>query len=140
MRDAIWQFKSPPAPKPPGHDATDNLIFGGGIEFSFGGASVNADADDDGVPDRRDNCPGTPTGARVDEHGCPIDSDHDGVADGLDQCPDTPTGATVDARGCPSDADNDKVPNGIDQCPDTPVGAIVDERGCPKDSDNDNQH
>jgi outer membrane protein OmpA-like peptidoglycan-associated protein len=137
VRDAIWQFKVPPAPTPPGTDGTDNLLFTGGIEFSLGGSSVKADADNDGVPDRKDNCPDTPVGARVDEHGCPIDSDHDGVPDGLDQCADTPAGAQVDARGCPMDSDNDKVWNGIDQCPDTPAGAVVDERGCPKDSDGD---
>lgn len=28
------------------------------------------DSDDDGVPDDADNCPGTPEGAEVDEHGC----------------------------------------------------------------------
>jgi len=137
VRDAIWQFKSPPAPVPPGTDATDNLLFSGGIEFALGGTSVKADADGDGVPDRKDQCPDTPAGAHVDEHGCPTDSDHDGVADGIDQCPDTPAGAKVDSRGCPTDSDNDKVWDGIDQCPDTPAGAIVDERGCPKDSDGD---
>ncbi len=137
VRDALWKFKSPPAPVPPGEDGTDNLIFGGGIEFSLGGNSVKADADGDGVPDRKDDCPGTPVGARVDVHGCPTDADHDGVADGIDQCADTPSGATVDSRGCPTDSDNDKVWDGIDQCADTPVGAVVDERGCPKDSDGD---
>jgi len=137
VRDLVWQFDSPPASDPPGSDATDNLLFTGGVEFAIGGTTGVADADGDGVPDRKDKCPDTPAGARVDEHGCPIDSDHDGVADGIDQCPDTPAGATVDARGCPGDEDNDKVWNGIDQCPNTPAGAIVDERGCPKDSDGD---
>src|SRR5438132_9873815 len=137
VRDLVWQFDSPPASNPPGHDATDNLVFTGGIEFTLGGSTGVADADQDQVPDRKDKCPNTPLGARVDANGCPIDSDRDGVPDGLDQCPDTPRGATVDARGCPSDSDNDRVWNGIDQCPDTPIGAIVDERGCPKDSDGD---
>ena len=139
VRDLIWQFDSPPAPNPPGSDATDNLLFTGGVEFSFGGTNVSAsaDADQDQVPDRKDKCPNTPAGARVDANGCPMDGDGDGVYDGLDQCPDTPRGATVDARGCPADDDNDHVWNGIDQCPNTPVGAVVDERGCPKDSDND---
>ncbi len=137
VRDAVWKFDSPPAPVPPGSDATDNLLFTGGIEFSLGGTSVNVDTDHDGVPDRRDRCPGTPEGARVDEHGCPIDSDRDGVPDGIDQCPNTPIGATVDEHGCPSDDDRDGVPNGIDKCPDTPAGAVVDATGCPKDSDGD---
>jgi OOP family OmpA-OmpF porin len=109
------------------------------VEFSFGGTnySASADADQDQVPDRKDKCPNTPVGARVDANGCPMDGDGDGVYDGLDQCPDTPRGATVDARGCPADDDSDHVWNGIDQCPNTPAGAVVDERGCPKDTDND---
>lgn len=135
VRDAIWTFGG--APTPPGEDATDNLLFTGGIELALGGVAGNPDSDGDGVPDRRDRCPDTPAGARVDADGCPSDGDRDGIADGLDQCPDTPTGARVDARGCPSDADNDRVYDGIDQCPDTPANAVVDERGCPRDSDND---
>lgn len=140
VRDLVWQFRSPPASVPPGTDATDNLVFSGGIELTFGGSIVPAgsvDSDHDQVPDKRDRCPNTPLGARVDAFGCPIDGDGDGVPDGLDQCPDTPRGAIVDSRGCPSDDDHDGVLNGIDQCPDTPVGAVVDARGCPKDSDGD---
>ena len=37
-----------------------------------------ADADNDGVPDARDQCPNTPRGARVDAKGCELDSDKDG--------------------------------------------------------------
>ncbi len=44
------------------------------------------DTDRDGVPNYRDLCPGTPTGARVDAKGCPLDSDRDGVPDYLDNC------------------------------------------------------
>ena len=142
------------------------MVFGGGVTFNFGGGPP-ADSDNDGVPDRKDKCPDTPLGARVDENGCPIDSDADAVPDGIDQCPNTPAGcrvdargcpidsdgdgvcdgidacegtprgAKVDARGCPTDSDNDGVPDGIDQCPDTPAGVAVDARGCPADSDND---
>jgi len=95
------------------------------------------DTDGDGVPDRKDRCPDTPMGCKVDEVGCEIDSDGDGVCDGLDRCPDTPKGAIVDKRGCPKDSDGDGVYDGIDQCPDTPKGARVDEKGCPMDSDGD---
>jgi outer membrane protein OmpA-like peptidoglycan-associated protein len=106
------------------------------------GAIVDArgcptDSDHDGVYDGIDRCPGTPPGARVDATGCPTDADHDGVYDGIDQCPDTPAGAHVDAKGCPIDSDRDGVPDGIDQCPNTPVGAVVDATGCPLDSDKD---
>jgi outer membrane protein OmpA-like peptidoglycan-associated protein len=91
----------------------------------------------DGVPDKIDQCPGTPHGARIDANGCPIDSDGDGVADGVDRCDSTPAGAAVDASGCPQDADADGVPDGIDKCAATPAGARVDASGCPADSDND---
>jgi OOP family OmpA-OmpF porin len=89
------------------------------------------------VADRRDECPDTPLGARVDALGCPIDSDGDGVPDGIDQCAATPRGALVDASGCPKDSDGDKVLDGIDTCPGTPAGVQVDAKGCPTDADRD---
>lgn len=63
-----------------------------------------ADSDGDGVTDDIDKCPGTPSGATVDENGCPRDSDGDGVPDYLDKCPNTPAGTKVDANGCPPPA------------------------------------
>ena len=67
------------------------------------------DADQDGVPDSLDTCPGTPLGTTVDASGCPVqsspppvlDSDQDGVPDSLDACPNTALGTAVDASGCP---------------------------------------
>lgn len=109
-------------------------IFGG-ISIGFGGAP--SDADRDGVPDKIDQCPGTPAGARIDGTGCPVDGDGDGVPDGIDRCEGTPTGAIVDATGCPVDADADGVLDGLDKCSATPAGARVDASGCPSDSDND---
>jgi outer membrane protein OmpA-like peptidoglycan-associated protein len=106
-----------------------------GLTWAWGGKAV--DTDSDGVPDRKDRCPGTPAGATVDATGCPHDADGDGAWDGIDPCPDTPKGATVDAKGCPHDADGDGAWDGIDQCPDTPKGATVDAKGCPVDSDSD---
>ena len=116
-------------------DRLHNVVLGGGLTFALGGRQ--RDTDGDGVPDKKDKCPGTPKGAKVDATGCPLDSDGDGVYDGLDQCDNTPKGATVDAKGCPSDSDGDGVVDGIDQCPDTPKGAQVDAKGCPRDSDGD---
>lgn len=89
-----------------------------------------ADTDNDGVPDSRDQCPGTPAGAVVDSGGCELDGDNDGVADGRDQCPATPAGARVDRRGCELDDDKDGVVNSKDLCPGTDTGATVDETGC----------
>lgn len=96
-----------------------------------------SDADGDGVFDGLDTCPDTPKGWPVDGKGCPLDSDADGVADGADKCPNTPRGAKVDAAGCPVDSDRDGVPDGLDRCPDTPAGTKVDANGCPVDSDGD---
>ena len=60
----------------------------------------------------------------------PKDTDGDGVPDNKDQCPNTPTGAQVDSRGCELDSDNDGVVNSKDRCPNTAVGTEVDETGC----------
>ena len=89
-----------------------------------------ADTDGDGVPDSRDQCPGTPAGATVDSTGCEPDADGDGVADVRDACPDTPRGAEVNSRGCELDSDNDGVVNSQDLCPNTAAGAKVDDTGC----------
>jgi OOP family OmpA-OmpF porin len=137
------------------------LQYSSGVTVNFGKAK---DADGDGVPDRKDKCPDTPTGVKVDENGCPVDTDGDGVADYQDKCPDvkgiaslqgcpdadndgvadnddkcpnTPAGVKVDASGCPLDADGDKVPDYLDKCPNTPAGAQVDANGCPLDRDGD---
>jgi len=119
---------------PVGEDITQGFAL---VSFMWGPRIHLKDSDEDGVPDRRDDCPGTPRGAIVDERGCPMDSDGDGVYDGLDRCPDTPRGWPVDEYGCPLDSDGDGVPDGKDACPNTPAGALVDERGCPMDSDGD---
>ncbi|MCW8892157.1 MAG: OmpA family protein [Deltaproteobacteria bacterium] len=95
------------------------------------------DSDDDGVIDKFDQCPNTPTGVTVDSTGCPLDSDKDGVLDYLDKCPNTPLGVSVDNRGCPLDSDSDGVFDYLDRCPDTPSGAPVDKKGCSLDSDGD---
>jgi outer membrane protein OmpA-like peptidoglycan-associated protein len=116
-------------------ESLHNMTLGAGLIFALGGTPRDTDAD--GVPDKKDKCPGTPHGAKVDATGCPIDTDGDGVFDGLDHCEGSPKGATVDATGCPSDADGDGVLNGLDQCPDTPKGATVDAKGCPGDADGD---
>ena len=75
------------------------------------------DTDGDGVPDYLDECPDTPKGVEVDEHGCPPDTDGDGVPDY--DCPDTPKGAPV-GTGMPTDGDG--VPDYLDECPGTPKG------------------
>ncbi len=96
------------------------------------------DADQDGVADNGDKCPGTPAGVMVDATGCAKDSDKDGVIDSADNCPGTASGVAVDNSGCklviaataPKDSDNDGIADLSDQCPDTKAGANVDSRGC----------
>jgi outer membrane protein OmpA-like peptidoglycan-associated protein len=132
-----------------------------GIEFDFG---KKKDSDMDGVTDKKDKCPDTPAGVKVDVDGCPVDTDGDGVADyvddcpevpGLttlkgcpdadgdgvadkdDKCPNTPKGVKVDTKGCPVDTDGDGVADYLDKCPDTPKDVKVDANGCPIDSDGD---
>jgi len=114
-----------------------HLVGSAGLSFFQASGAPSADEDHDGVSDKKDECPGTPAGAKVDKRGCAADDDKDGVINGIDVCPNTPAGATVDARGCPHDSDGDKVFDGIDQCPNTPGGVAVDAKGCPPDSDSD---
>ena len=129
-----------------------------GVEFDFG---KTPDADMDGVSDKKDKCPNTPTGVAVDANGCPIDSDGDGVADYIDDCP-TEAGLTslkgcpdkdkdgvadkddscpdvagvASLKGCP-DSDGDGIADKDDKCPNSPKGVKVDVKGCPIDSDGD---
>ncbi|MEM6514091.1 MAG: OmpA family protein [Pseudomonadota bacterium] len=119
----------------------DDQLVSLGLVIPFGQASrpmpapepmpvEEPDADGDGVPDMRDECPGTAAGVTVDARGCPLDSDGDGVADGEDQCPGTVAGAAVDPMGCELDSDGDGVVDRLDECPDTAEGVRVDIRGC----------
>lgn len=93
-------------------------------------AEAEGDADNDGVVDSKDQCPGTAAGVAVDDKGCALDSDGDGVADSSDQCPDTPAGVKVDANGCELDSDGDGVADSKDECPNTPANAKVNDAGC----------
>src|SRR2546429_23442 len=85
-----------------GADWAGHVVGSVGLSV-FAGGGPAADSDGDGVPDRRDACPDTPSGATVDARGCPPDSAGDGVLEGLDRCANTPPGAHVDASGCPLD-------------------------------------
>jgi OmpA-OmpF porin, OOP family len=129
-----------------------------GLTFNMGNSK---DSDMDGVSDKKDTCPDTPSGVAVDKMGCPLDKDADGVADYLDACPDVAgskmlngcpdedndgvadskdrcpdQAGTVALQGCP-DADKDGVADLDDKCANTKPGTKVDASGCSKDSDND---
>lgn len=133
---AIHAFEKSDDAKPAAPDLGDAFLHPGllvGLSIPFGGS----DTDRDGVRDRNDKCPDTPTGAMVDLRGCGLDGDGDGVFDGLDRCADTPAGWPVDTSGCPTDKDGDGVADGADRCPGTAEGAKVDAQGCAVDSDGD---
>lgn len=134
-RDMIYSWSDDDQDLGASDESQHSLAFTGGLQFSIGGK--NADADLDGVTDKKDECPNTPAGARVDLRGCPLDADGDKVADGLDKCDNTPLGATVNAEGCPSDADGDGVYDGIDTCADSQKGCTIDAKGCTSDADKD---
>lgn len=127
------------------HTVSDSNIAGGSdftqlkavAGWTWGIGAKPKDTDGDGVYDKKDKCPDTPHGCKVDADGCPLDGDKDGVCDGLDQCPDTPAGWPVDAKGCNLDSDGDGVPDGADKCPNTVKGCKVDAAGCPADADAD---
>jgi len=113
---------------------THNFEISAGLSFFM---PVNRDSDRDRVPDRYDDCPGTPAGVATDGSGCPLDSDEDGVPNFRDSCPVTPPGIPVTADGCVPDGDEDGVRDELDRCPATPAGAPVDESGCVLDTDGD---
>jgi len=114
-----------------------NYEANGGFLWSFGGGP-DPDDDKDGVPDKKDTCPATPSGARIDGKGCPTDADGDGVFDGIDTCANTAKGSPVDQKGCPADSDGDGVADMVDKCPGTPKEAKADSTGCPdQDADKD---
>jgi hypothetical protein len=113
---------------------------GYGVRFT----PVPADADDDGVPDASDLCPG---------HDDTLDADGDGTADGCDPCPQDFSndadgdGACGDVDVCPFDAANDVDGDGVcgdvDACPADPSndadgdGVCGDVDACPADPAND---
>jgi hypothetical protein len=67
-----------------------------GVDFL---AIDNGDEDGDGVKDFDDLCHGTPAGAKVDAHGCPVDEDKDLVADYRDEELPTDTGKVANDKG-----------------------------------------
>lgn len=89
----------------------------------------NEDADEDGVPDRRDLEPNTPKDNVVDSKGRSLDTDQDGVPDYKDVEPRSWPGAKVDQNGKMKDDDGDGVPNGMDTEPNSPKGCYVDVKG-----------
>ncbi len=108
---------------------TDQFMFHTiALGFNLGSAK---DEDKDGISDKKDNCPNTPSGVKVDAKGCPLDGDGDGVMDYQDKCPSVTGDASTE--GCP-DTDKDGTADKDDQCPNEAGPATL--KGCP-DTDGD---
>jgi hypothetical protein len=80
----------------PDNEASRNKHLYDAVDFM---ALDVLDEDNDGVPDSRDSCLGTPAGVPVDPKGCPLDTDGDGVPDYLDKEASTPSHSIVDVNG-----------------------------------------
>ena len=87
----FWNFISEKDNKIPGVDPD--------IYFYDFNALDEDDTDMDGISDLNDRCGETPSAAKVDEEGCPLDADRDGIPDYLDKEPGTKAGYIVDADG-----------------------------------------
>ena len=83
------------------NDTFLSLFFG--ISIYHGGDN---DEDNDGIPDKKDMCPSTPSKVRVNEFGCPIDSDTAGIQDYLNQVPNTKQNIMVNDIGVTSKKDS----------------------------------
>jgi len=106
-------------------DFNDYFHYSFGLVARFG---RKADADGDGIADKKDKCPNT---AGLEEFdGCP-DTDGDGIIDKEDKCPTVAGPKVLD--GCP-DSDGDGVIDKEDKCP--KLAGTEINKGCP-DSDDD---
>ena len=119
----------------------------GRIVFGIGYTPTKAkDTDEDGIPDKNDDCPEDPEDIDEfeDSDGCPdIDNDGDGILDVDDACPNIAENVNgwEDEDGCLDtipDTDGDGLLDTVDQCINDPedIDTFEDDDGCP-DPDND---
>jgi len=121
----------------------DWRVFGG-ISLAPSFDPLTLDRDEDGVPNRYDQCINIPEDRDgfEDRDGCPEgDNDQDGIRDVDDRCPDDPEDLDgfADDDGCPDfDNDEDGVVDAQDECPldREDADGFRDLDGCP-DTDND---
>ena len=115
------------------HALGASINFGGSGGGGGGGTRRLKDSDEDGVPNKFDECKNTLPKYRrfVDSVGCPADSDGDGILDADDDCMDK--AGLLELNGCP-DRDADGIADKLDACP-TEKGTS-ELKGCP-DTDGD---
>jgi hypothetical protein len=125
----------------PATDRFQHLQISAGVMYEWGG---EADLDNDGVPNLKDQCRNDPEDKDgfEDFDGCPdFDNDEDGIDDDEDKCPlkKEDKDDDRDDDGCPDeDKDKDGIEDIDDQCIDEAEDkdGFEDEDGCP-DTDND---
>lgn len=117
-----------------------NSSFQIGVKLRLFGKFIPADTDEDGIPDKSDNCPSEAGFERY--AGCPIpDTDGDGLNDEVDKC--VTVAGLERYAGCPiPDTDKDGINDEQDKCKD--VAGLAKYMGCPipdtdKDGINDEQ-
>lgn len=90
--------------------------------------SVKKDKDQDGIPNKLDQCP--EIAGPVENNGCPWpDTDGDGIIDKDDACPTV--AGPAENNGCPwPDTDGDGILDKDDACPTVP--GMPEYNGCPK--------
>jgi len=90
--------------------------------------SLRKDHDQDGVPNKDDQCPEQP--GPIENNGCPWpDTDGDGIIDKDDACP--AVAGPPENNGCPwPDTDGDGILDKDDACPTVP--GMPEYNGCPK--------
>ena len=90
--------------------------------------SIRKDKDQDGVPNKTDECP--EIAGPVENNGCPwIETDGDGLIDKDDACPTV--AGPPENNGCPwPDTDGDGILDKDDACP--TVAGLAQYNGCPK--------
>ncbi|KMQ67442.1 von Willebrand factor A [Chryseobacterium sp. FH2] len=90
--------------------------------------SVKKDKDQDGIPNKEDQCP--EIAGPVENNGCPWpDTDGDNVIDKDDACPTV--AGPAENNGCPwPDTDGDGILDKDDACPTVP--GLPEYNGCPK--------
>ena len=96
--------------------------------FSNDPINILCDSDDDGIPDKTDNCPSVYNPNQ-------LNNDSDSLGNACDNCPNNSNQnqSDIDSDGigdvCDNDRDGDGVANVTDQCPNEP--GSVQNNGCP---------